>query len=165
MLLFGNLFKCGPGHRKARCRFLLYKVSQSLRRKHNLPDCFSILLVPLLPPPWLPVVGSEADRVTPTPPFFLIPGTPQWDPSSGGGGMHARTHTKRHLVIPHLYTHNMCISHYHSLLVLLFTHTHASWPPLWAPSSFAASSGSRCGSSRICEKILSVCFSLFTVIK
>lgn len=97
--------------------------------------------------------------------FFLIPGTPQWDPSSGGGGMHARTHTKRHLVIPHLYTHNMCISHYHSLLVLLFTHTHASWPPLWAPSSFAASSGSRCGSSRICEKILSVCFSLFTVIK
>lgn len=100
-------------------------------------------------------------------PFFLIPGTPQWDPSSGGGGMHActHTHTKRHLVIPHLYTHNMCISHYHSLLVLLFTHTHASWPPLWAPSSFAASSGSRCGSSRICEKILSVCFSLFTVIK
>lgn len=115
-----------------------------------------------LPPSQLPVVGSEADRVTPTPPFF-IPGTPQWDPLLLGGGF-----THKHLVSPHLYTqhaHRLTTdSHYRYLLVLLFTLTHTQLlPPLGALQPLYCLVGGQMWIKLDLLKIPSVCFDLFAV--
>ena len=115
--------------------FLLFFFAEKYRRvcEENLPLLFFSPRQPALPPPQLPVLGSEADRVTPTPPFLFLQlhsGTP---PLDGGG-----TRTHRHLVSPHLCTQrartlarSLALSQLVSAALHTHTHTHThnSWPP------------------------------------